>query len=237
MSAWIALGLIVVAGVVFMLMDAPGETFGVTDSELGTLVASVALLIWIGSSAIYGYRGRASLALKQAVVWLAIALMLLVTYTYRDAFTIAGQKVAAQLLPGTVREMAETNTSQPGSRVVAVTSRQGNQFRVETLVDGTHVNMLADTGATLVALSDSDARRIGVEPNKLSFTIPVSTANGRTMAARIKIKELSVGGIAVTDVAALVTRPGDLDTSLLGMSYLGRIGSFSVAGDQLILRE
>lgn len=240
MSAWIALGLVVVAGLFLVLVERPGETLGVGDAELASLVAGVALLIWIGGAAIHAYRGRGSLALRQAVVWLAVALALVVIYTYRAEFEAAGRRVAVELLPGTpIAIESETQQSgrEGGRRVVAVAARQGGEFSVEALVNGTHVGMLADTGATLVTLSADDAQRVGIDLGELSFAIPVSTANGRTLAARIQLDEVAVGGIVVRNVAALVARPRDLETSLLGMSFLGRIGSFSVAGNQLILRE
>jgi len=238
MTAWIALGLLVIAGVVFMVMGNPGETFGIADADLANLVAGIALLIWIGGAMIFSYRGRAGLALRQAVTWLALALALMVGYTYRHDFANAGRRIAGEFLPGTpVVTTTATSPNENGPRLVAISARQGGQFDVAALVNGTHVAMLADTGATLIALNDRDARRVGIDPERLSYTVPVSTANGTAMAARVRLDTVSVGGIEVRNVSALVTKPGALRGSLLGMSYLGRIGSFEISGGRLLLRE
>lgn len=238
MAAWIALGLLVIAGVVFMVMGNPGETFGIEDADLANLVAGIALLIWIGSSLIFSYRGRAGLAVRQAVTWLALALAIMVGYTYRHDFAKAGRRIAGEFLPGTpVVTQTGSGTGQSGRRVVAITAREGGQFDVSTLVNGTHVNMLADTGATVIALNNSDAQRVGIDLARLRYTVPVSTANGRAMSARVRLKTVSVGGIELHDVEALVTKPGALRGSLLGMSFLGRIGSFEISGERLLLRE
>ncbi len=235
MTAWIGLGLLAIAGIVFMIMDNPGETFGITDADLANLVTGVALLIWIGSSLFVSYRGRAGLAARQAATWLAIALAIMVVYTYRFEFAQLGGRLAGEILPG--RPIETMSRSDDGARVVAITAQRGGQFTVEALVDGTHVRMLADTGATQIALTHKDARRIGFDPGALNFTVRISTANGIALAAPVTLKSVSVGGIEVRNARALVTRPGLLTSSLLGMSYLGRIGSFEISGGRLVLRE
>jgi aspartyl protease family protein len=45
-----------------------------------------------------------------------------------------------------------------------------------------------------------------------------------------------VGEIVELSVPALVAQPGQLRTSLLGMSFLNRLESWQVRGDKLMLR-
>src|SRR3546814_8584767 len=113
---------------------------------------------------------------------------------------------------------------------------RSGHFQFEELVNGTGVSFLDDTGASDVALSTSDARRLGFDLDKLSYTTPYQTANGVTMAARVKIDKIKIGDIAVRDVSASIGR-GNMDMSLLGMSFLNRIGSIEVKGDRLVLRQ
>jgi aspartyl protease family protein len=102
-------------------------------------------------------------------------------------------------------------------------------------VGGTQVRFLVDTGASSVALTGDDAQRLGFDPKSLVYDVPVHTAGGDTHAARINLPSLSVGGARVRDVQAMVVRDG-LTTSLLGMSYLGRLSRFEATPEALILR-
>lgn len=237
MLSWIGLGILVLAGLVLVLMDNPGEAIGIGDHDLARLASGVAMLIVIGGAVFAGQRGRAGEALKEAITWLGIALVLVAVYTYRHEFTGMGNRILAELVPGVARTVQQPDVDGNGGRVVAITANQGGQFEVETLVNGNHVRMLADTGASAVVLSNSDARRVGIDPDSLNFSVEVSTANGRAFAAHVKLADVVVGGISLRNVDALVSQPGALRISLLGMTYLQRIGSFEISGTQLILRQ
>ena len=101
---------------------------------------------------------------------------------------------------------------------------------------GARVRFLVDTGASTVALTAADAQRIGVDLDALRFSVPVRTANGETTGAHIALERLSVSGVELRDVDALVLRDG-LSQSLLGMSFLGRLSRMEASGDALILRR
>ncbi len=109
-------------------------------------------------------------------------------------------------------------------------------FWAEAKVDGRAVRFLIDTGATAVALSQTDAKRLGIDTQALDYSYRVMTASGETRAASVKLASVSVAGARVSDVDALVVEKG-LETSLLGMSYLGRLSSFQATPRALILRS
>jgi aspartyl protease family protein len=109
-------------------------------------------------------------------------------------------------------------------------------FWAEAKVDGRAVRFLIDTGATAVALSQTDAKRLGIDTKGLDYSYKVMTASGQTRAASVKLASVSVAGAKVRDVEALVIENG-LETSLLGMSYLGRLSSFQATPRALILRS
>jgi aspartyl protease family protein len=88
-----------------------------------------------------------------------------------------------------------------------------------------------------VVLTAEDAQRAGINLHTLEFSVPLRTANGVTHGAIVELDEVDVGGIAVRRVSAVVSQPGVLHHSLLGMSYLREIGAFELSGNQLILRE
>ena len=109
-------------------------------------------------------------------------------------------------------------------------------FWAEASVDGRNVRFLVDTGATAVALSQTDAKRLGLDTKTLDYSYKVMTASGEARAASVKLASVSVAGAQVRDVDALVVEKG-LETSLLGMSYLGRLSSFQATPRALVLRS
>ena len=108
-------------------------------------------------------------------------------------------------------------------------------YWAEAAVNGQAVRVLVDTGASAVALTVDDARRLGFDPAKLNYSYEVNTASGQARAAEIKLASVSVAGAQVTDVDAFVIEKG-LQTSLLGMTYLGRLSQFEATRTALILR-
>jgi aspartyl protease family protein len=108
-------------------------------------------------------------------------------------------------------------------------------FYITSEINGAEVTFMIDTGATGVALSLADARRIGIRTDRLDYTIPTSTAAGRSMAAPVEIRSLTLPGRSFDSVPAHVMSGGE--QSLLGMTVLERFESVEIRRDQLILRS
>ena len=123
----------------------------------------------------------------------------------------------------------------PG-RVVTLQADWQGHFFAHPLVGGRRTRMLVDTGATAVALSYDDAAAAGFRLGPRDFTQKIATANGVVSAAPIRIPELRIGDIVVRNVEAVVAPQGGLSTSLLGMSFLRRLGGFEFARGRLTLR-
>lgn len=119
--------------------------------------------------------------------------------------------------------------------VVSIPSTNG-QFFAQGRVNSGSVRFLVDTGASTVALTLEDARRAGVDVNRLVYNRAVDTANGRAMAADVMLKDVRIGGVRVTNVRALILKEG-LHVSLLGMTYLGELQKVEVMPNQMILRR
>jgi aspartyl protease family protein len=111
---------------------------------------------------------------------------------------------------------------------------EDGHYWAEADVNGTAVKFLVDTGATAVALKPEDAQRLGITPESLQFNYKVTTASGEARAAKVKIASISIHGAEVRDVDAFVIESG-LQTSLLGMTYLGRLSRFEATPEALIL--
>lgn len=131
------------------------------------------------------------------------------------------------------------DASQPQSTEsgeASIAKSTDGHFWANAEVDGHPVRFLVDTGATAVALTADDARNLGIDPSSLQYQYTVMTANGPARAAQVKLGFVSVGRAEVSDVDAFVIDKG-LETSLLGMSYLGRLAKFEATPDALVLRS
>jgi len=122
-------------------------------------------------------------------------------------------------------------------RQLALRGDSRGHFVAKARVNGRTIDVMIDTGATVVSLSDATARRLGIVPPRAAYTARVVTANGEVAAAPVMLSEVSVGTLSVRDVKAVVV-PGDaLRVNLLGMSFLGRLSKFEIAGGRLLLTQ
>ena len=117
----------------------------------------------------------------------------------------------------------------------SIAKASDGHYWAEADVNGARVRFLVDTGASAVALTLADAQRLGIATDKLDYNYKVVTASGETRAAAVKLGRVSVAGAALNDVDAMVIESG-LESSLLGMTYLGRLASFEATRSALILR-
>lgn len=118
-------------------------------------------------------------------------------------------------------------------RIELPLGRDGH-YRATLEVDGTPVDFVVDTGASDIVLSDDDARRVGIDLSGLTFLGTASTANGVVRTAPVRLDSVTFGGVTDRDLRATVTE-GDLDMSLLGMTYLSRFGHIEIADGKLVL--
>lgn len=108
-------------------------------------------------------------------------------------------------------------------------------YWADARIDGQVVRVMVDTGASVIALTPADALRLGLRLSPADFTGTVITASGPVRAAPVQLAAVAVAGARVDQVEALVVEQG-LPHSLLGMSYLGRLSSFSATPAGLTLR-
>jgi aspartyl protease family protein len=129
---------------------------------------------------------------------------------------------------------AERN-SLPGSVTIARDSR--GHFVVAARVDGRRMNFMLDTGASRVALRQSDASMLGIHPFARDFNIEVHTANGVTYAAKADLGMVEIEGLTVRNVAALVLPDQALSENLLGLSFLSRLRTFTYREGRMVLEQ
>lgn len=123
----------------------------------------------------------------------------------------------------------------PSDQPIVLERQFDGHYYINAEINGVVVNFLVDTGATGVALTRADARRIGLQLGELDYSANVSTANGRAQAAPVLIRQLNLPGASFNDVPALVMQNGG--RSLLGMEVLGAFSSVEMRQDMMILRR
>lgn len=139
---------------------------------------------------------------------------------------------AATLKTAAVQEIAPA-----GVRSVSIPRDNRGHFQADARIDGQRIGFMIDTGASLIALNESSAARIGVRPSSGDYTAQISTANGSVKAARTRIAMVEIGGLIVRDVDAMVLPDSALSENLLGLSFLSKLKRFEYAGGRMVLEQ
>ncbi len=224
---------ILAVGLAFLILNHDsGRTMGMDNNDFGRLVTLSAIATMMAAGILAGRR-QIGESVRQAGIWLLIILMLVAGYLYRFDLQDFGNRLTAGLIPG----RAILTTSASGEQIMVIHKGVSGHFEADVSIDGTPLRMMVDTGASSVVLSYEDAMRLGINPDNLVFSIDVSTANGRALAAPVTLREVAIGPILRGTIRGMVTEQGRLDQSLLGMSFLETLGSIEIARDELRLKD
>ena len=147
--------------------------------------------------------------------------------------TIA-EKVTALLHKEGPPAEAEVKSVSTGSGQTVLTMGPGGHYTGTFKMNGKPIQAMVDTGASLVAINVSTARRLGFSPAALDFSYGVNTANGSIKAAHVILDRIEIGSIRVRDVDAFVLKDEALSSTLIGMSFLQKLKSYSA--EQRVMR-
>ncbi len=125
---------------------------------------------------------------------------------------------------------------QPAANAALLKLEDDGHYWASAEVDGRAIKFMVDTGASTVALTYRDARRVGLDPETLDYSWRIRTAGGEVMGASVQLNSIRIGRIEVEDVEAMVLREG-LSQSLLGMTFLRELDSYEFRRGNLILRQ
>ncbi len=120
-----------------------------------------------------------------------------------------------------------------GSSIV-LTAVSGGHFVTPGSINGHAVEFLVDTGATTIAMSMSDAKRMGIDYEK-GRPLVGSTATGLVNGYQVRLQKVRIQDVEVYDVEAAVL-PGSMSHLLLGNSFLTRF-QMKRDNDQLTLTK
>lgn len=147
---------------------------------------------------------------------------------------------AAVTLPDVLSDVTTVSETAPASNApAAVRIRRAGDGRIlaKSRINGTPVDMIVDSGSSAIVLKASDAERAGIAIATAAYDTPLATAGGETYVAPVHVRTLEVGPIRVDDVEAFVAKPGSVNESLLGMSFLRRLSSYELSGEFATLRQ
>lgn len=119
-----------------------------------------------------------------------------------------------------------------GGKRIVLTASSGGHFMATGQINGSTVQFMVDTGATMVAMSIADANRIGINYQS-GQRGTVGTANGTAPAWRVKLQSVRIGDVVVYQVDALIS-PASMPFVLLGNSFLSHF-QMNRTNDQMVL--
>ncbi|MDX8349777.1 TIGR02281 family clan AA aspartic protease [Cognatiyoonia sp. IB215446] len=189
-----------------------------STDQIMQLTYLVLLGVAIGGSAIVAGRNNMGKMAQQAAIWALIFIGVIGAYGLWE--DISGDVAARQ-------------TVMDDGQIAVPRSPDGHYYLTLDLND-VPIRFVVDTGASQVVLSQDDARRIGIDPDTLSYFGAAQTANGVVRTASVEIASVAIGPMQDRNVPAVVNG-GAMDESLLGMTYLGLYDRIEIANGELVL--
>ncbi|HEV2818595.1 MAG TPA: TIGR02281 family clan AA aspartic protease [Allosphingosinicella sp.] len=172
------------------------------------------------------------MAASDNIVWFAVGLIGLALLT-----PSLGPEAAAPPPDAPKRPFAAPSRSAPAPAGNGLARREiarspDGHFYLDAQVNGAQVRFLVDTGASVVALTAADAQRAGIVLPSERAT--AQGAGGDVEVMPVTIERIAAGPLAARDVPAAIAP--ELAVSLLGQSFLERVGSVEISGDTMVLR-
>ncbi len=155
---------------------------------------------------------------QQALIWLLIFVGVVGAYGLWDEIS---------------NDVTGRQTFIGDARVEVPRSRDGHYYLTLDIND-VPVDFVVDTGASQVVLTRRDAARIGLDPGTLNYFGSASTANGVVRTAPVQLETVAMGDILDRNLPAVVNE-GEMEGSLLGMTYLGLYDRIEITNGRLVL--
>ncbi len=172
----------------------------------------------IGGSAIVAGRNNMGKMAQQAAIWALIFVGVVGAYGLWDEIG---------------RDVTSRQSVMDDGRVSVPRSPDGHYY-LTLDVNDVPIRFVVDTGASQVVLTQDDARRIGIDPETLSYFGSANTANGIVRTAPVRLDTVTLGDMRDRDLPAVVNE-GAMTESLLGMTYLDQYDRIEISRGELVL--
>jgi aspartyl protease family protein len=193
------------------------------------IAQSVALSGVLGSKALLVVNGSAPKAVAVGESHLGVKVVSVAGE--QAVLDIKGQRSTVRVGDAPVSVGVQKDTSS--SNKIVLPLGQGGHFFAQGMVNGQSMQFMVDTGATTVALGESDAKRMGIDYQK-GRPVRMNTANGPVQGWFIKLNSLRIGDVEVYEVDAVVGP--NMPFALLGNSFLSRF-SMNRTSDLMVLER
>jgi aspartyl protease family protein len=224
MIVWLALVAGSIAAFLALIVLFPGQLSGMDAADAVYMLGFLAL---VSGGLVFARGVRLREVARNATIWIGVAAVAVLGYSFRDEISGAFAKVRGQVIPA----YAVSNAPHE----MTVTRSDDGGFYILGGVGGAPVRFAIDTGANGVVLSPADAKRAGIDASGLKFASPSETANGVGYFAPVTLPTMEVGQLKLANVPAAVNQ-APMSASLLGMAFLRRMDSVEIHGDQLTLK-
>jgi aspartyl protease family protein len=197
----------------------------------GAFAQTVALSGMLGGKALVTVDGGAPKMLVAGETYKGIKIIS--TQGEQAVVEVAGKRHTMRVGEAPSSVGGNSSGESAGTKIV-LSAGSGGHFVTQGQINGRTVQLVVDTGASMVSLSMAEAERVGLK-YKAGQVVQLSTANGVTPGWRIKLASLRVGDVVVYDVDAIVST-GAMPYVLLGNSYLARF-QMTTINDQMVLEK
>lgn len=178
--------------------------------------------------------------MNRAIAFIAITAFVLVLSLLRSMDS-ADAPVEGAVAVETTEQLAKSE-GENGPQAVASSAGEvvlhrgaDSHFRATVKINGVDIDMLVDSGASVVALSQADAERVGLFSNPSEFSATAQGAGGAVPVKPVKLDRVALGPIEKHDVQGVIIG-SDMNQSLLGQSFLKQIGSVTIKDDTMTIK-
>lgn len=116
---------------------------------------------------------------------------------------------------------------------IVLSREMDGHFYAEVEVNYGKARFLVDTGASMVALTGDDAKELGLDWTEDELQMVGRGASGDVRGKQVMIDHMQIGNFEANAVRAVII-PEGLDVSLLGQSFLARIGSVNIKDNKMV---
>ena len=189
------------------------------SDEIGRLLYLSLLGVAIAGYFFVGNRQEISKSLRQFALWALIFVGVIAGYgLWND--------VSNEIMP--------RQSFAQDDRQISVPQSPDGHYYLTLKINDANVRFVVDTGATEMVLNIDDARRAGIDVDNLAYLGRANTATGVVRTASVRLETVKLGSVLDRDFPASVNG-GQMDGSLLGMTYLSRFDTLEIKDRELVL--
>lgn len=147
---------------------------------------------------------------------------------------ILGGTIAAGLAAGFAWPTGPAPSAPTGHEEVVLARSADRHFYADASVDGRPVRFLVDTGSSAIALTQEDARRLGIAFDPARFELIGEGASGLVRGQYVEVASVAVGAIEKRNVRVAIVEGAAI--SLLGQPFLGELDEIVIRKEEMRLR-